>query len=200
MSCQMSKIGSVLLLALVMLFALHWQAADLMAGKSVKSQSGRFDPNDIDCNNLDQLTPHLRAMAERRCRNKKANFTVANKESIDNEPMPADLYKGDDKSDYIAMIQDVWKARYPEDSILGIRFLKNKWKREKDRDTEDNRVLINDFSVLEVAVVVLTDPEIATIFQAFLKRDNQTGEIFVGVDTKKPNYTVRQMKVKNWVP
>jgi hypothetical protein len=176
-----------------MLFALPWQVADGMAGESAKSQSGRFDPNDIDCDNLDQLTPHLRAMAERRCRNKKANFTVANKESIDNEPTPADLYKDSDKSDYMAMIRDVWKDRYPEDTILGIRFLKKEWRKEKVRGKDITGVGKKDFSVLEVAVVVSTDPEIATIFPAFLKRDNHTGEIFVGVDTKKPNYTVRQV-------
>ncbi len=200
MKYQLGWVSSVLCLALVMLFALPWQVADSMADESVRTRSGKFDPNDIDCDNLDQLTPHLRIMAERRCRNKKPNFKVTNKDSIDSESSPVDLYNGSDKSEYETMIREVWEARYPDDSILGIRFTKKKWRKEKVRGKDISGVTKRDFSVLEAAVVVSTDSQVATIFPAFLKKDNETGEIFVGVDTKKSNYNVKQMLKKNWTP
>ena len=200
MRVELKKGIALLVLGMGMLFAVPWQIAESLAAEAPAAKSGRFDPNDIDCGNLEALHPRLRIIAERRCKNQQANFTIANTENIAEETTPEDLYKGDDKEELEKLVRKVWKARYPQDSIVAIRFPMKKWRREKfwkDIDASDTK---DDTILLEVSVVILSDPDVATIFPAFLKKNTKKEKIIVGVDTKKPNYSIKQMLMKNWKP
>ena len=53
---------------------------------------------------------------------------------------------------------------------------------------------------MAVSVIVKDDSTTATIFPAYINKDNLNGDINAGVSTKKSEYVVKQMLVKNWKP
>ena len=89
-------------------------------------------------------------------------------------PMPADVYKGADKSALLALVKQAWTQNYPNEKILTVRFDHATWVRHASRDWIANGGYYrnNDNSVLEVQVIVKADAETATIFPVYLQKDN----------------------------
>ncbi len=166
----------------------------------VQAKSGRFDMNNIDCNNLDSLHPRFRRIAERKCKENQPNYTISNKGSVDSEPTPPDAYTGSDKTKLKKMILNAWQEKYPKDTVLGVRFHMDNWKRDANWKANSTSLYKTDTSVLAVSVVVKDSPSTATIFPAYINKDNLNGDINTGVDTKKSQYVVKQMLLKNWNP
>ncbi len=170
--------------------------AEIHAGPS----SGRFDINSIDCNNLNAVNKRFRRIAERKCAEGKPDYTISNKGKIETEPTPADIYSGSDKAKFHTMIDSAWRKKYPQDKILGIRFHSNSWVRNANYKTNATGIYKTDTSVLPVSVVIQHGARFATIFPAYINKNNLTGSITAGVNTKKKEYVVKEMLLSNWKP
>jgi len=112
---------------------------------------------------------------------------------------PQDLYKGSDKGKFREMIISEWKKAYPNDEILAVRFHKANFERTKTKRWNGaiKQWQYNDVSALAVSVIVKDDERVASIFMAFINKDNQDGSLNVGVNTKYGEYIVREMLIKN---
>jgi hypothetical protein len=113
---------------------------------------------------------------------------------------PVDLYTGADKEEIRDMVTQAWKKKYPKDDILGVRFPNKTWVRDSvwRWSSADKGWSNNDTSVLRLAVIVKTDKTVATIYQAYVNRDNASDSVNVGVDTKGNEYVVEEMLLENW--
>lgn len=192
-------LGGMCLVSMVS-FGFGWQVPECGAGPMGQAGAGKFDMNNIDCDNLDKLNPRFRKIAERKCMENKPNYTISNQGKVDSEPTPPDVYAGGDKKKLKEMILDAWKDKYPQDEILGVRFHMKDWKRDANYKANSTSIYKTDTSVLAVSVVVKDDARHATIFPAYINKDNLDGSVNTGVDTKKSQYVVKQMLVKNWKP
>lgn len=122
------------------------------------------------------------------------------KKMIASNRAPKDAYKGSDKEKFKNMILAEWKKAHPDDHILAIRFPEGNWnviKRKEWNDTNNAWEYINK-SILELAVIVKTDEKIATIYPAYINKDNNSGSIEPGVDTKKLSYSPVEMLIENF--
>lgn len=127
-------------------------------------------------------------------------FTISNAKNIPNEPTPADVYEGADKAKLKDLILSAWKAEHPQDEIMGVRFTAKDWKANENahRDDAGKVLYITDKAVLVVSVIMKTSPEIATIFPAYINKENKTRALNAGVQTKTKEYVVKQMLVANY--
>jgi hypothetical protein len=109
-------------------------------------------------------------------------------------PLPADNYKGADKAALAQLVTEEWKKIYPKDNVMTIRFSEADWRREEGWQWEKawSRWTYFDRSSLPVRVVVKEDDRIASIYVAFLNRDNVNKKLTVGAHTKS-TYAVEQM-------
>ena len=164
------------------------------------ARSGKFDINNIDCNNIEALDPRFQRIARRKCQEGQPDFVISNEGAIESEPTPPDVYTGTDKKKLERMILDAWKTRYPEDDVLGVRFHMKNWKTDVNYRANSTEIYETNTSVLAVSVVVKDNSETATIFPAYINRDNHDGSLNAGVDTKKKEYVVKRMLLKNWKP
>ncbi|MAG58540.1 MAG: hypothetical protein CMJ83_19805 [Planctomycetes bacterium] len=112
---------------------------------------------------------------------------------------PAAAYSGKDKEKIESMIRAAWVKAWPKDEILEIRFHRNDWKR-------NHKVIWNkadkaweevDKSYLTVLVIVKTSDTIATMFPAYMNRDNLSGSLNPGVQTKGGAHVVTEVLLKN---
>jgi len=178
-------------------------AAALAAGGSPLAMagpagSGKFDLNSVDCAKLDDVNPRFRKMAERKCSEGKPNFKIANPNGVDKEPTPADVYAGGDREALRAAILRKWKEKWPEDQVLGVHMSSENWKRVANWRADAVSVYKKDTSILAASVVVKTDDRLATIFPAFINKDNLGGGLNAGVSTKTREYVVKQMLLANY--
>ena len=171
-----------------------------LAGPGGKSGSGRIDLNNIDCDNIDKLDKRMQIIAKRKCQQNKPSFVISNKATVNSEPTPADVYSGADKSELGKMIEKAWKQKYPGDTVLGLRFHMKNWKRDANLKANSTSVYATDTSVLSVSVMVKDGDRHVLIFPAYINKDNLDGSINIGVDTKKSQYIVKKMLLKNWKP
>ncbi len=151
---------------------------------------------------LNKLPEKKRAMIEKKCdeNKKKSAFVISNLKTIDTEARPEDKYTGSDQKTLEKMVRDAWSKKYPDDYIMGIHFYSDEWKTTKNKtwNSAINSWQFTDVSVLPVKVVIKTDPKVATIFPAFINKDNMDNSINAGVATKSREYVVRQMLVSNY--
>jgi len=111
--------------------------------------------------------------------------------------LPAEAYNGADKADLKQKVQNKWKENYPGDQILGLRFLKTDWERRKEWNYNNGTWYHYDNSVLLVYVVIKKSAELATVYPAYVNKDNQSGAITIGAQTKGGSYSHQDMLMKN---
>jgi len=111
--------------------------------------------------------------------------------------LPAEVYNGGDKADLKQKVQSKWKENYPGDQILGLRFLKSDWERRKEWNYNNGTWYHYDNSVLLVYVVIKKSAELATVYPAYVNKNNQTGAITIGAQTKGGSYSHQDMLMKN---
>jgi hypothetical protein len=125
----------------------------------------------------------------------KASFF---QDKLQSAEAPKDLYKKKDKEQWRKEIQDAWKKKYLDDEIIEIRFPNAQW--EKKKGKEWNKAYSRwdkiDKSILKAAVIIKKDAKTAIIHPAFVNKDNLTGKVVIGVNTKK-TYTAIEMLVEN---
>ncbi len=192
----MTKPTSIMFAACVSALAGSLTVSTLWAGPS----SGRFDLNSVDCDNLQSVDKRFRRMAERKCAENKPSFVISNKGQVESQQTPPDIYAGADKEKFRSMISSAWKKKYPQDKVLGIRFHSDHWVRNSNYKADAVSIYKSDTSVLPVSVVVQRDDKIATIFPAYINKNNLSGAISAGVNTKKKGYVVKEMLLSNWKP
>lgn len=85
--------------------------------------------------------------------------------------MPADLYKGADKPEWIQLIKQTWQLRHPQDKILAIRFDQTQWKREKSKQWVENGDYFKhyDSSSMLVKVILEKDADVARLVPVFIQ-------------------------------
>lgn len=112
---------------------------------------------------------------------------------------PRDEYTGRDKAALVSKVKAAWKKKYPKDKILTIRCHLKDWERNNglEWNTTQKRWEGFDRQYLVVSVIVQTDNRIATIYPAFINRDNIKKTENIGVDTKKGSYIVKPMLIAN---
>jgi len=111
--------------------------------------------------------------------------------------LPAEAYKGSDKTALGQQIQGKWKENYPADQILGLRFLKSDWERNKEWNYNNGTWYHYDNSVLLVYVVIKKSAELATVYPAYVNKNNDSGAITIGAQTKGNTYSHQDMLLKN---
>lgn len=117
------------------------------------------------------------------------------KSVVDRVEMPRDAYAGADKEALREAIQAAWAAAWPDDRILAVRLHSNSWERTERAswDRGAKAWSFSDTSVLPARVVVAKDDRTATIYMAYVNKDNASGSVNVGVATKKPEYVVQDI-------
>jgi hypothetical protein len=120
-------------------------------------------------------------------------------EIIASTQTPPDEYAGADKADLVAKVRGAWSKKHPEDKILAIRCHQKQWRRTAglEWDTARKGWEALDRQVLAMSVIVKTSDRIATIYPAFVNRDNAGKTENVGVATKSGRYVVREMLLSN---
>lgn len=151
---------------------------------------------------LAKLPESKRAFLEERCAKDaaKPKYTISNKNKVAQQPRPEDNYQGGDRDKLEAMIRKAWAKAHPQDKIMGVHFPNANWKTEKKKRWNDaiNSWQYTDTSILLANVVVKTDDKVATIFPAYINKDNQDGSMNAGVATKTTEYVIRQMLIANY--
>lgn len=112
---------------------------------------------------------------------------------------PKELYSGSDKNTLKKMMEDKWKAKYPNDQILAIIFSVENWKRDTTWSyNNSNEWKKYDNSYLPVRVIVKSSDTIASIYVAYINKDHMSNdEIKIGLETKTGGYVVEKMLIKN---
>jgi len=111
--------------------------------------------------------------------------------------LPAEAYGGADKAKIKGQLLAKWKELYPADQVLGVRFLKSDWERRKESNWNQGSWYHYDNSVLLVYVVIRKSTELATVYPAYINKNNQTGAITIGAGTKGNSYSHQDMLMKN---
>jgi len=144
----------------------------------------------------------VQKMMERRCKKKSkaSTYKISNAKTVNTQVAPSDVYGGSDKVKLKGMILSDWKTKYPNDRVMGVHFPRAEWKRNKNKTWNKPRSSwdYTDKSVLQVSVVVKTDSKIATIFPAYINKDNMNGKLRTGVATKSSQYVIRPILVSNY--
>jgi len=113
---------------------------------------------------------------------------------------PQDVYNGGDKGELKGMIEKEWKRIYPNDKIMDIRFPSAQWDKKEgwQWDSGYSRWEYYDKAVMPARVIVQSDDKIATVYCAFVNKDNVSNKMNVGAETKSGEYVVEEMLVKNY--
>lgn len=113
-------------------------------------------------------------------------------------PMPQNSYTGQDKDQLETMIRDAWKKAWPKEEILAVRF-SGDWQRKESAqwDAGSKSWSFTDTSVLPIRMVVRENNDTALIYMAYINKNNQTGSMNTGVQTRSGGYVVEKMLVKN---
>ncbi len=94
-------------------------------------------------------------------------------------------------------IRDAWKKENPGDEIMDVRIVTADWERNISWDYNAAGVWYkSDKSFLGFIVIVKTDSKIATLYPAFINRDNLKKKEST-VTSHKSTYVIRRMLVKN---
>ncbi len=120
-----------------------------------------------------------------------------NKKAAASFRLPAEVYNGGDKSDLCKQVLTKWKQNYSDDQIIGVVFLKSDWERRKESNYNNGTWYHYDNSVLLVYVVIKKSSELATVYPAYINKNNQSGAITIGAETKGDSYSHQDMLMKN---
>ncbi|MCP4400934.1 MAG: hypothetical protein GY801_26995, partial [bacterium] len=114
---------------------------------------------------------------------------------------PQDNYDGNDKAQLLELVRKTWGEVYPDDEILGIRFVMTEW----DRTTAWRWAAVaekwykEDYSELHPYVVVKTSDTIATTYFAYMVKDHMKGDkVKLTLDDKSSTSPEWQMLMTNW--
>ncbi len=99
---------------------------------------------------------------------------------------PEDKYTGGDRETHRKAILAAWKKAHPTDKVLKVAFPNAAWKMNRNSrwNSATSTWQHTDKSYLVLAVVIQKDAKTATIYPAYVNKENRTGEIIYGVDTK----------------
>ncbi len=99
---------------------------------------------------------------------------------------PVDKYTGGDRETHRKAILSAWKKAHPTDKVLKVVFPNAAWKMNRNSrwNSATSTWQHTDKSYLVVAVVIQKDAKTATIYPAYVNKENRTGEIIYGVETK----------------
>jgi hypothetical protein len=113
---------------------------------------------------------------------------------------PVEAYEGEDKEKLREMILAEWKKLYPADKVLTVRLSVKDWERTVKLQWDEGSKAWEkiDKAFLPAAVIVQTSETVATIYPAYVNRDNMKGTMNVGAETKGKGYVQREMLVKNF--
>lgn len=108
-------------------------------------------------------------------------------ETLAGATAPEDVYKGSDRKEWEQKLRAAWMQKYPGDKIIKMIFNQAQWEHSKGQEWNKayKRWEQYDKSVLKTAVVVDNDAETALIHPAFVNKDNMSGKVVLGVDTKE---------------
>lgn len=110
---------------------------------------------------------------------------------------PEDKYEGSDGPKLIKKIRDAWHKENPGDEIMDVRIVTPDWERNISWDYNAAGVWYkSDKEFLGFIVIVKTDTKIATIYPAFINRDNLKKREST-VTSHKSTYVIRRMLAKN---
>jgi hypothetical protein len=102
--------------------------------------------------------------------------------------MPTESYSGADKEKYRSAIKAAWKKQWAGDKILKVVF-SQEWKRKNELNHNGNgNYSRSDMSILVCWVIVQKDAKTATMYPAYVNKNNLSGEITLGVQTKGGEY------------
>ncbi len=110
---------------------------------------------------------------------------------------PEDKYEGSDRNRLIKKIRSAWHKENPADEIIDIRIVTPAWERSIGWDYNAAGVWYKtDKQFLGFTVIVKTDAKIATLYPAFINRDNLKKKDTT-VTSHKSTYVIRRMLIKN---
>ncbi len=128
---------------------------------------------------------------------KKAEEALEQEIIATNKP-PADQYRGGDRKAIIAKVKAAWQKNNPGDEILEIRVPYKEWRREVGYKWNGaaSQWEKYDRQYIQLAVVVKSNDKVATIYPAFINRDNLSGRERI-VASHKSTYEIRKVLLKN---
>lgn len=120
-----------------------------------------------------------------------------NKKAAASFRLPADQYRAGDKGQLKALVTAKWKALYPADRVLEVRFPKGAWERRNEWNWNNGSWYHYDNSSLLVYVVIKKNNELATVYPAYVNKDHSNGAVKVGAETKGSGYSHQDMLLAN---
>ena len=113
---------------------------------------------------------------------------------------PENRYAGSDAKKLRGMTARAWKSSYPDDKALAIRMSMKNWKRtvRKVWSAAEKAFYKVDKAYLLIVVIVQTSDSVATIYPAFINKNNLSGSVRAGVRKDGTGYVSSEMLVKNF--
>ena len=111
--------------------------------------------------------------------------------------LPAEAYSGRDKGQLRQMVLARWKALYPQDQVVGVRFVDRTWERKRSSEYIHGTWYHHDVSALRVYVVIKKTAELGEVYPAYINKDNASGKLEVGAETKGSSYSHSGILLKN---
>lgn len=117
-----------------------------------------------------------------------AKYTALEKATRRIVKAPVEGYSGADKEKYRAAIKSAWLKQWSGDKIVKIVF-PQAWTRKSEWNNNGNgNYSKSDMSFLVAWVIVQKDAKTATMYPAYVNKNNLSGEISYGVQTKGGSY------------
>jgi hypothetical protein len=115
---------------------------------------------------------------------------------------PADLYKGADKAALKALVEAEWKKTYPDDQVMGVKFVTPEWKRNRGSTWRAAFKSWEDFdeSQMTVRVVVKSTDKTANIYYAYLTKDHMSNDLVKAQTRTKGDSAAQEMLTSNYEP
>lgn len=101
---------------------------------------------------------------------------------------PVEGYSGADKEKYRKAIQSAWMKKWSGDKIVKVVFPKGWVRKDEWNNNGGGNYSRSDMSYLVAIVVVQKDAKTATLYPAYVNKNNLSGEISLGVETKGGSY------------
>ncbi len=91
---------------------------------------------------------------------------------------PPDAYAGADKSQIKGLVEQAWKAQYPKDELLAVRFVTPEWKRKTGATWSAAWKSWEEYdqSEMQVRVIVRTDNKVATVYWVYVTKDHKAND------------------------
>jgi len=127
----------------------------------------------------DPKTEKLRAQLAETEKKIESLRSTLRQEILASTKCPPDAYKGADKAQLKGLVEEQWKAEYPKDELLAVRFVTPEWNRKNGASWSAAWKSWENYdrSEMQVRVIVKTDDKLATVYWVYINKDHMSKDL-----------------------